>query len=333
MKLLICFGTRPEYIKVKSLINNLPSAHILFTGQHEDYFDEILQHENKIHKLDIIKNNNRLCDIIASILGQGNILEPYDYVLVQGDTASAFGIALTSFNYGVKIIHLEAGLRVNNICDPFPEEGYRQMISRIANIHLCPTNKDRQNLLNENIKENIYVTGNTVLDNLVNFKNCVTYDNVVLITLHRRDNLQKLREWFKIFSKIATIYDDIQFIFPIHHNPDIRKYKCFLQNINVVEPLKHDELVDILRRCKYVISDSGGLQEEASFLNKKIIICRRSTERPQVLDTHGVLCKSPEYLEEIVCDINKDYIINTECPFGDGYAWKKILDVVNNLIK
>jgi UDP-N-acetylglucosamine 2-epimerase (non-hydrolysing) len=322
--ILICFGTRPEYIKVKSLIENLPNIKICFTGQHTD----LLQNIKVDYKLEIKKiTENRLNDIIINILKHSHIFEEIEYVLVQGDTTTALAIALSAFNHNKKIIHLEAGLRTNNIKDPFPEEANRQLISRLTEIHLCPTESNKQNLLQEGIKESkIYVVGNTGLDN-IDRSNCL-YDNKVLITLHRRNNLPIMDMWFMTIEKLAIDHPEIEFILPIHPNPEIQKHVHILKKTKIIPAQSHSELIEIMKKTKFIISDSGGIQEEASFLNKKIIICRVDTERPEVLKHHGILCKSPEELPEIFENVNKKYIVNETCPFGDGFAYKKIINKI-----
>jgi len=203
----------------------------------------------------------------------------------------------------------------------------RQVISRIADIHLCPTEYNRQNLNNEGIFDNIFVVGNTGLDNISKEKN--HYGNKVLITLHRRDNLDIMDKWFSSIDKLGERYSDLEFILPIHPNPEIRKHRDLLKNVKVVEPITHSNIIDILKECRFVISDSGGLQEECSFLNKRIIVCRRTTERPETIGTHSTMCPYPENLEEIVNNIYKNYEIIAECPYGDGMSWKNIVDVLN----
>lgn len=327
-KILICFGTRPEYIKVQSLINNFPKNIImtLFTGQHEDLLENIkTDYKLKIKEI----NKNRLNNIIASILSYDDIFDEVEFVIVQGDTTSAMAIALSAYHNNKKIIHLEAGLRTNNIYDPYPEELNRQIISRIAYIHLCPTIYNKNNLLKENITDRIYVTGNTGLDN-IDKKDCI-YGNIVLITMHRRDNYNLISEWFTTLSKIAKKYKELKFIIPLHPNPKIRKYKNLLKGIKIIKSIEHDNLIKLLKKCKFIISDSGGLQEEASFLNKRIIVCRRTNERPESLgklSNHSILCPYPKYLEEIVDKINNNYIIKEECPYGDGKAWMKIKEIL-----
>ena len=323
---LICFGTRPEYIKVKSLIDNLKNVKTCFTGQHPDLLKNIkVDIELTMHDL----NLNRLNNIIINTLSNSNIFKDIDYVIVQGDTTSALSIALSAFNNKIKVIHLEAGLRTYNIEDPYPEEFNRQIISRIAYIHLCPTELNKKNLLNEGINKNIYVTGNTGLDNID--KTNTIYGNKIIITLHRRDNHHNIYEWFAIIEKIATNNPELEFILPIHPNPNVQKYRYILNKVKVINPINHLDMINLIKKCKFVISDSGGIQEEASFLNKKIIICRKDTERPEILETHGVMCNSPCKLEEIFNYVNENYIIDKPCPFGNGSAYKIITNILENI--
>jgi UDP-N-acetylglucosamine 2-epimerase (non-hydrolysing) len=327
MKLLICFGTRPEYIKVKSLIDNLKNIKTCFTGQHND----LLKNINVNYNLKIDEStDNRLNDIFINILKYSYIFNDIDYVLVQGDTTSACAIALSAFNNNKKVIHLEAGLRSNNINDPFPEELNRQLISKLANIHLCPTLFNKQNLLLENIKENIYVVGNTGLDN-IDKKNCF-YGNYVLITMHRKDNHEIMDKWFIEMEKIANELYDLEFIIPLHPNPNVQKHKNIFNKIKIIDPLNHNDLINYIKKSKFIISDSGGLQEECSFLNKKIIVCRKTTERPESIGIHSFICDSPDKLQNIVNNINNNYIINEECPYGDGKSYIKIINILNDLI-
>ena len=192
-KILICFGTRPEYIKVKSLIENLPNVKTCFTGQHKD----LLKGINVDYELSMDKDlsKNRLNNIFSNIFRHNDIFDDIDYVIVQGDTSSACAIALSSFNHEKKIIHLEAGLRSENLKDPYPEEMNRQVISRLADIHLCPTEFNKENLIKENVSGEIHVVGNTGLDNIS--KEGCEYNNKVLITMHRRDNHHNMNKWFE----------------------------------------------------------------------------------------------------------------------------------------
>lgn len=324
---LICFGTRPEYIKVKSLIDNLTNVKTCFTGQHIHLLDGI-KVDIKLNSLEL--TSNRLNNIIISSLYNSKIFDEIKYVIVQGDTTSALSIALSAFNNKIKVIHLEAGLRTYDINDPYPEELNRQLISRIANIHLCPTELNKENLISEGIKDNIYVTGNTGLDNID--KKDTFYGNKIIVTLHRRDNHHNINEWFKTIDKLAEKYSELEFILPIHPNPNIQKFRYILKKVKVIEPVSHSTMINFLKECKFIISDSGGIQEEASFLNKKIIICRNFTERPEVLKSkHGILCELPNKLEEIFDKVKEDYIIDNPCPFGDGFSYKNIVGILKEL--
>jgi UDP-N-acetylglucosamine 2-epimerase (non-hydrolysing) len=326
--ILICFGTRPEYIKVKSLIDNLNNIKTCFTGQHLDLLNDI----QCDYKLDINNDlsSNRLNNIISSILNY-NIFNNIKYVLVQGDTSSALAIALSAFNNKIKIIHLEAGLRSYDINNPFPEEINRQLISRLANIHFCPTEKNKNNLLIENINKNIFVVGNTGLDNINS--NNIEYNNIILITMHRRENLCNIKQWFQHFEILASKYRKYKFILPIHPNPDIHKHKHILKNINIIEPLNHDDLINILKKGKLVITDSGGLQEEASYLKKKIIVCRKTTERDEIINTFSYLCYEPKMIFDMFNNIINNYTIDLPCPYGDGKSWEKIKVILENIDK
>lgn len=325
--ILICFGTRPEYIKVRSLIEHLPNKKTCFTGQHPDLLQDV-QVDHKLHIPPTTKN--RLNEIVINILKHMDIFTNIEYVLVQGDTTTALAMALSAFHHNTKIIHLEAGLRTNNIEDPFPEEANRQLITRLAQIHLCPTELNKQNLLKEGIKEsNIFVVGNTGLDN-IDRSNSI-YENKVLITLHRRNNIPIIDRWFMTIEQIAIEHPEIEFILPIHPNPEIQKHKHLLNRVNILQPQSHSDLIEIMKKTKCIISDSGGIQEEASFLNKKVIICRADTERPEVLEHHGILCKTPEELPEIFEYVNTRYSVVERCPFGDGFAYKKINTIIDTI--
>ena len=330
MKILFCFGTRPEWLKIKPIINLLDSNDykLYFTGQHTDLLKDInFDFSSTIND----NKKNRLDDVLtSSILNFPT--ENFDFVLVQGDTASAFGCAVAAYNRKIKIIHLEAGLRSYDLENPYPEESYRQMISRMSDINFCPTKLSYENLKNEKVFGNCFVVGNTVLDNIVNYKSNITYENKVLVTLHRRENHDLIEEWFSQLNILAKMYKDLKFVLPIHPNPNVQKFKSMLVNeIEVIDPLPHTELINLLSECKFVISDSGGIQEESSFLNKKVIVCRTTTERPEAIETgHLLICESPKKLQELVYKVNKDYYIDNSCPYGDGKSSEKIIKILKN---
>lgn len=331
MKLLICYGTRPEYIKIKPLFKELDknkmSYDVLFTGQHEN-----IAKFKYDYKLDIINGKNRLDSIVQSILNQ-DIFDNYDYVLVQGDTTTVFSIALTCFHKGIKVIHLEAGLRTGDIESPYPEEFNRQCVSKIASINLCPAVSNKNNLLSEGVSnDKIFVVGNTVLDNLIKYKSKIDYKNYVLVTIHRRENHKKLKNIFKRISKLSEKYENIKFVIPLHPNPNVQKNKKYLTNIEIIPPLDYDKLLEFVSsKCLCIITDSGGIQEEALFLKKRCIVMRDTTERQEgIYDSGNVLCPNLSDLESIFSNMIK----NPEskgCPFGDGKSSKRIVDLLKLL--
>ena len=332
-KILICYGTRPEYIKILPILENglvqYQNISSLCTGQHTD----LLGGSSKPnYSLEINKcSPNRLNSIFSFLTGSyafDQILEDgFTHVMVQGDTASAFACALTAFNKELQVIHLEAGLRTHDKRHPYPEETYRQSISRLTDIHLCATNANKTNLDNENIKGEIHVVGNTVLDNLKDVK--ISYNNDILITLHRRENHKSMPFWYKQIEDIASDNPDLNFIFVSHPNPDSRcALKKQLSNVSIISPVAHKEFIKRIGACRFLITDSGGLQEEASFLKKKAIVCRETTERPEALGTFTSLCKLVGELPELFNKTKEDFIPEGECPFGDGKAVEKILQLL-----
>ena len=322
--ILLCFGTRPEWLKIKPLIEVLDNYQLLFTGQHTDLLKDI-----KVdYQINVRNNPNRLDQLISDCLLQfphGN----FTSVLVQGDTASAFACALAAFHKQKKIYYLEAGLRTYNLNHPYPEEGYRQMISRISDINLCPTDISKKNLINEKTRGECFIVGNTVLDNLLPYKEKCEYTNKILVTLHRRENHHWMDKWFIEVNNLAKNNPELEFILPLHPNPNVQKHKHLLTDVNVVKPLSHPELLDILVKCRLVISDSGGLQEEGSFFNKKVIVCRKTTERPEAIKTgHLYLCPSPNKLKIKFGSLIDNYYINEICPYGDGESSLKIKKII-----
>jgi UDP-N-acetylglucosamine 2-epimerase (non-hydrolysing) len=325
--ILLCFGTRPEWLKIKPLIKLMDKSEykLLFTGQHPD----LLRDVEVDYKININNSDNRLDSIISDCMLQ---FPNGDFrgVLVQGDTGSAFGCALAGFNRQLRIYYLEAGLRSGNLQHPYPEEGYRQMIARVADVNFSPTQLSANNLIKEQVHGKVHVVGNSVLDNLVEFGD-PTYENFVLITLHRRENHHWMDEWFTELNDLAIANPDLEFILPIHPNPNVQKWKHLLTNVNVVEPLEHTDMIYHIKKCKFIISDSGGLQEEGSFFNKKVIVCRTTTERPEGLHTgHLHLCKNPKDLKKLFGKVNENSYIWETCPYGDGNTSEKVLEILRN---
>lgn len=326
--ILVCFGTRPEYLKVKPIIEQLgDKCKTFWTGQHKD----IIYNLNVDYIGSIEKNGNRMDTIISGCMNNfpdGN----FTAVMVQGDTASAFGCALASFHRKIPLLYLESGLRSYDLKHPYPEEGYRQMIVRISDINLAPTFISKNNLINEGIDNNkIHVVGNSILDNLKTISD-IEYGNNVLVTLHRNENINIIDKWFKEIDIIAKTHQELNFILPIHPNPNIRKHKKLLTNVNVIEPLQYDEMMNVIKKCKFIITDSGGLQEEGSFLNKKVLVCRKTTERPEGIQSgHIQLVSSPSNLKDAVYKVNNNYKIKNPCPYGDGNTAIKVKRILKDI--
>jgi len=329
--ILFCFGTRPEWLKIKPLIGLMSkeSYQLLFTGQHPDLLKDV----QVDYAIQIKESANRLDQLISDCLLQFPE-GPFTSVLVQGDTASAFACAVAAFNRRLKIYYLEAGLRSYNLDHPYPEEAYRQMIARIADVNFAPTELSYNNLLEEKVSGKCYVTGNTVLDNLIDLKESSAYGNTVLVTMHRRENHHWMDSWFTEINKLALDNPHLEFVLPIHPNPNVQMHKHLLTEVKVINPVEHSELLNILVRTKLVITDSGGLQEEGSFFNKKVIVCRTTTERPEAIETgHLYLCKAPDELKNLFYHLIEYPYINSKCPYGDGQASQKILKILNSEIQ
>ena len=334
--LLISFGTRPEYIKIKPLLEVFEGRipyELLFTGQHTSLLRDVIN-TTDVRCLEIIAGENRLDSIVQSIMNSDHVFNNITAVMVQGDTTSAFAAALAAFHRKLKIIHLEAGLRTNDLLNPYPEEFNRQAISRMASIHLCPTDVAMANLKRENIVSGVYIVGNTVLDNLTHITS--TYGNTILVTMHRRENHEELGRWFHEIESLATSYPEYEFIIPLHPNPNVQQYKHIFKKVRVIDPVGHEEFIRMIANCRFIITDSGGIQEEASFLGKKCIVCRKITERVEGMGTFSFLCPSPSELaysfEWLNSEDNHIASENEKCPYGDGHSSEKIYRILRDEI-
>lgn len=321
--ILIAYGTRPEWIKLKPLIYLLKQEkkkfHLLYTGQQKDIGS--FEFDSKIEITDI-DSKNRLNFVISSILNS-NVFNDISYVIVQGDTASAFAVALSAFNRGIPILHIEAGLRTFDTRNPYPEESYRQMISCMARYHFCPTTNDHKNIIDEKKSGKSFVVGNTVIDSLPKIP--TKYDNYVLVTMHRRENLPIMDQWFFEIEELANEYTELEFVIPIHPNPILKEFSKVFKKTKLIHPMKHEELLEFMAKCKCVISDSGGVQEEASFYKKKVLVCREITERPA---KNQLLVKTPKDLKAYFRRVIDDYVVFEECPFGSGDSSEKIFKIM-----
>jgi UDP-N-acetylglucosamine 2-epimerase (non-hydrolysing) len=320
------YGTRPEYIKI------LPVARALNDRNIEYDLVQIRQHTDLIKDCEFDRtfrvyngNINRLNNIFHTALDMD--LKRYKHVVVQGDTSTAAAVALSAFNQGVSVMHVEAGLRTYDKSNPYPEETNRRIISALASVHYCPTDFDVSNLLDEGFRDDeIVLTGNTVIDNLVGRE--ATKGNTVLVTMHRRENQPYLREWFSQIEALACEHSDYKFIFPMHPSPQVQKHRDLFNKVQVIDPVDHETMLDMIASCHCVITDSGGMQEECSFFRKRCFVCRAVTERPCA---GQAICKTPEILYK---KFNSDFKIEFDrpTPFGDGHAGEKIAEDIQRRV-
>lgn len=363
-KIMLVFGTRPEAIKMCPLVNELKKHKeleiiVCVTGQHREMLNQVLRafDVKPDYDLSIMKDKQTLFDVTINILNKiKNVLEEVkpDVVLVHGDTSTTFVTALACFYLQIPVGHVEAGLRTYDIYSPFPEEFNRQAVGIIAQYNFTPTEMSKQNLLNEGKKEeSIFVTGNTAIDAL---KTTVVDDyshpelewargsKLIMLTAHRRENLgEPMHHMFRAIRKIIDEHDDVKVIYPIHMNPVVREAArqelgdC--DKIHIIEPLEVLDFHNFLARSYMILTDSGGIQEEAPSLGKPVLVMRDTTERPEGIDA-GTL-KLVGTNEKTIYDNFKLLLENEEeykkmsCasnPYGDGTACKQIADILSKRI-
>lgn len=357
-KVMLIFGTRPEAIKMAPLIKEINkcdelSSVICVTGQHRQMLDQVLNIFDIIpdYDLNIMTEKQNLNDVTCLILSKlRDIIEKEnpDIVLVQGDTTTAFAGALAAF-YSKKVIgHIEAGLRTYDKYSPYPEEMNRAMISRLADFHFCPTEENYNNLVKENIDTTkLFITGNTVVDVFKytideNYSNEIldwaANDKLIFFTAHRRENMgEYLAYVFKTINSIVHRYSNVKVVYPVHLNPSIRElaYHYFEKNdlVKLVEPLNVIDCHNILKRCSFVITDSGGIQEEAVSLNKRVLVLRDKTERIEGIDSGNLIIDKnniADYVSKLLTEENID-ISNNANVYGDGTASEKIVDILKKI--
>ena len=359
-KILLVFGTRPEAIKMCPLVNELKTREgiktiVCVSGQHRQMLDQVLEafHVVPDYDLSIMKDRQTLFDITTNILDRIKaVLEEVkpDVVLVHGDTSTTFVTALACFYMQIPVGHVEAGLRTNDIYSPYPEEFNRQAVSIISRYNFAPTEQARQNLLSEGKRpETIFVTGNTAIDAL---RTTVREDyshpelvwasdsRLILITAHRRENLgEPMKNMFRAIRRVMDEHTDVKAIYPIHMNPIVRKTADeFLGGdgrIHIIEPLDVLDFHNFLGRCFLVLTDSGGIQEEAPSLGKPVLVMRNTTERPEGIAAGTLKLVGTD--EEVIyrsfkqlLEDNEEYArMSNACnPYGDGFACKRIADIL-----
>lgn len=359
-KIMIVFGTRPEAIKMCPLVNELKKRAcyqtvVCVTGQHKEMLDQVLKvfHVVPDYNLLIMKDRQSLTDVTCGILQKfGPILdqESPDLVLVHGDTSTTFSAALSCFYRQIPIGHVEAGLRTFNIYSPYPEEFNRQAVSLLSAWHFAPTETAKNNLIREgHSPSSIYVTGNTAIDALRTTVrddyshpelDWVGSDRMILITAHRRENLGlPMQNMFRAIRRVIREYKDIKAVYPIHMNPAVRRTAEDIlgdePRIHIIEPLNVFDFHNFLNRSYLVLTDSGGIQEEAPALGKPVLVLRDTTERPEGIEAGTLLLAgtSEEKLYQSFCSLlNNDRkyqeMSAAKNPYGDGYASRRIADIL-----
>ncbi len=359
-KIMVVFGTRPEAIKMSPLVNELKSRGnvetiVCVTGQHRQMLDQVLDifEIKPDYDLSIMKDKQNLFDVTITILERIqsvlNEVKP-DLVLVHGDTSTSFVTALACYYLQIDVGHVEAGLRTNNIYSPFPEEFNRQAVGLLAKYHFAPTEAAKQNLINEGkTADRIYVTGNTAIDALnTTVKEEFSHSELewasdsrlIMITAHRRENLgEPMRNMFRAISRIIAEHQDIKVIYPIHYNPAVREIanQIFGENerIHIIEPLDVIDFHNFLARSYLILTDSGGIQEEAPSLGKPVLVMRDTTERPEGVEAGTLKLVGTEEdviyqaFDQLLTD-HQEYekMSQASNPYGDGKASVRIADVI-----
>ena len=363
IKVMSVFGTRPEAIKMAPLVKELARREGIeslccVTAQHREMLDSVMQvFDLKADAdLDIMTPRQTLSTITGKCLtGMDEVIERFvpDMILVHGDTSTTFAGALSAFYHKVKIGHVEAGLRTYDKYSPYPEEMNRQLVTRLADLYFCPTENNRANLAREGVTEGVFVTGNTVIDALkttvrkdyhftTDLLNELDYANrkVVLVTCHRRENYgEPMKKIMLALRRLALENEDCELVYPVHLSPVVREaaqtYLAGTPRVHLIAPVAADEMHNLMARCYMVMTDSGGLQEEAPALGKPVLVLRRETERPEAVaagtvklagvEYDDVLRMGSELLRDGAAYAAMAHAVN---PYGDGRACERISDAI-----
>ncbi|MFG6303270.1 non-hydrolyzing UDP-N-acetylglucosamine 2-epimerase [Corynebacterium hesseae] len=366
-KIVTIYGTRPEAIKVAPIITALSGdgrfeSVAVSTGQHLEMLEQVnrmfgIRPKWDLHLMEPGQSLNRLVSRAIEGLDEVIDAETPDIIVVQGDTSTAMAAALAGFHRGVKIVHLEAGLRTGDIHSPFPEEANRKLIGQVAELHLAPTAGSMENLRRENVRsKDIAVTGNTVIDALLEAASWDTEfedpalqevaesgKRLVVVTTHRRENLEAMKEIGGAVKDLAESYSDINFVLPLHLNPKVREAVLpeveSLPNVVITNPLPYDQFTKLLDRATIILTDSGGVQEEAPALGKPVLVMRQNTERPEavVAGTVKLVGTNRSLIvaeAKLLLDDDAAYhsMANAVNPYGDGKAAERAVAAIAELL-
>lgn len=363
IRVMTIFGTRPEAIKMAPLVQELQSREGIesiccVTAQHREMLDSVLRifHIQPDYDLNIMEPRQTLSTITTKcLLGMEEVFQKArpDLVLVHGDTSTTFAGALAAFYHQIKVGHVEAGLRTWDKYSPFPEEMNRKLVGDIADLHFAPTVANRANLEREDIKEGVFITGNTVIDALkttvvkdfhfsTDLLNHLDYagKKVILVTCHRRENYgEPMAHIMTALRRLAEDFSDVELVYPVHLSPVVReaavKYLSGHPRIHLIDPLDVQEMHNLMARAYLVMTDSGGLQEEAPALGRPVLVLRRETERPEAITAGTVKLAGTE--EETVYQMAAELLRDQSAyaamahavnPYGDGFACRRIVDAI-----
>ena len=363
LRIMSVFGTRPEAIKMAPLVRELAGREEIesiccVTAQHREMLDSVLEvfSLKPDWDLDIMTPRQTLSTITSKCLtGMDEAIDALkpDMVLVHGDTSTTFAGALSAFYHKVPVGHVEAGLRTYDKYSPYPEEMNRKLVTQIADLYFCPTENNRENLRKEGVTEGVFVTGNTVIDALkttvrpdyvfaAEELNRLPYDGrkILLVTCHRRENYgQPMEDIMSALAHIARTHEDVELVYPVHLSPVVqecaRKHLGDIPNVHLIAPLAADEMHNLMARCYLVLTDSGGLQEEAPALGKPVLVLRRETERPEAVTAgtvklagvafDDIVRMADELIDDPAAYAAMAHAVN---PYGDGGACRRIADAI-----
>lgn len=371
MKVLTVFGTRPEAIKMAPLVHALSQdpqidSRLCVTAQHREMLDQVLRLFSLTpdYDLNIMRPEQGLTEITCRILeGLKSVFADFkpDVVLVHGDTTTTMAASLAAFYHRIPVGHVEAGLRTGDLWSPWPEEGNRKLTGHLASLHFTPTENSRQNLLRENVPgERVFVTGNTVIDALFWVRDQVLKDNsfreklasrypflsadkkMILVTGHRRESFgEGFERICHALAEIARLQPDVQIVYPVHLNPNVsepvNRILKDIDNIALIEPQEYLPFVWLMHRSWLILTDSGGIQEEAPSLGKPVLVMRETTERPEAVEAGTVRLVGTD-VERIVSEVNRlltdedEYhaMSRAHNPYGDGHACERIVQALKN---
>ncbi len=369
MKVLTVFGTRPEAIKMAPLVKALEresgiESVLCVTAQHREMLDQVLSlfELKPDYDLNIMKKNQSISMITSNVIsGLDEVMEEEkpDIVLVHGDTTTTFATALAGFYHKVKIGHVEAGLRTYDKYSPYPEEMNRVLTGHLADFHFAPTVRNVENLKKEGINaDSIFITGNSVIDALLEVANkpyefveptlkSLDFENkrIITVTCHRRENLgENMENIFSAIRDIADEFEDVEVVYPVHLNPKVREIADKVlgdsQRVHLIEPLEYQPFVNLMAKSYFIITDSGGMQEEAPSLGKPVLVVRKETERPEAVeagtvklagvDRDTIYSMAKELLSDETAYIRMAKAAN---PYGDGTACDKIVKILKEQLK